>query len=341
MVAKLSSSASPNSADIVDDLERRITTEINQLVCDIRRIEPVGESWCTFGDLFMDPAVQEFYEALVIVLKSAKRKGVISFKGQMLLKGMSDKVKVTILSSGGDDGTAVPSLESENRVSIDDKDEDVVGGSSSSNNGNGNGRQEKRAYRNHKKNQKSHSQRMRKTPISFSTRAGNNLQLSMEKDNITPLPKKKSGAKLDKLFQSNSSRNHHHHNENRDSGSVVSVSTAPVSSSTNVLTPEPRNSDVSHFNGAGTTFQSKAISESHSDRVAREIEQLVVDIRRIEPKDESSCTFGELFDDPQVEQYYEALVGTLKAARRKGVIAFKGQMLLKGMHDRVLITIVE
>ncbi len=33
--------------------------------------------------------------------------------------------------------------------------------------------------------------------------------------------------------------------------------------------------------------------------------------------------------------------GTLKAAKRKGLIKFKGQMLFKGMHDHVQIDIVE
>ena len=51
--------------------------------------------------------------------------------------------------------------------------------------------------------------------------------------------------------------------------------------------------------------------------------------------------FGELFDDDQVSNYYEALVGTLKAAKKRGLIDFKGQMLLKGAHDSVKITIIE
>ena len=78
-------------------------------------------------------------------------------------------------------------------------------------------------------------------------------------------------------------------------------------------------------------------------------------------------TFGELFADPNVEQYYEALVGTMKgmlykmqlsyqifflyrghskckknakAAKRNGLISFKGQFLLKGMHDAVVVHIV-
>ena len=73
-----------------------------------------------------------------------------------------------------------------------------------------------------------------------------------------------------------------------------------------------------------------------------EIQRLLVDIRRIGDEPGSpTVKFGELFDDPDVEQYYEALVGTLKSAKKRGVIDFKGQMLLKGMHDNVVISIKE
>ena len=54
---------------------------------------------------------------------------------------------------------------------------------------------------------------------------------------------------------------------------------------------------------------------------------------------ESKVKFGELFDDDQVANYYEALVGTLKSAKKRGVIDYKGQMLLKGMSDDVVISI--
>jgi hypothetical protein len=65
-----------------------------------------------------------------------------------------------------------------------------------------------------------------------------------------------------------------------------------------------------------------------------------VDIRRI--GDEPGLPhvkFGELFDDDEVQNYYEALVGTLKSAKKRGMIEFKGQMLLKGMSDNVVISI--
>jgi hypothetical protein len=71
------------------------------------------------------------------------------------------------------------------------------------------------------------------------------------------------------------------------------------------------------------------------------VAQLLVDIRRIGEPGEPHVLFGDLFDDDQVANYYEALVGTLKSAKKRGLIEFKGQMLLKGPHDKVKITITE
>lgn len=64
------------------------------------------------------------------------------------------------------------------------------------------------------------------------------------------------------------------------------------------------------------------------------------DIRRIGDAGEPHVLFGQLFDDDLVQNYYEALVGTLKSAKKRGLIDFKGQMLLKGPHDKVKITII-
>jgi hypothetical protein len=78
------------------------------------------------------------------------------------------------------------------------------------------------------------------------------------------------------------------------------------------------------------------------DRINDEVQQLLVDIRRIGAEPGSpTVKFGELFDDDEVQNYYEALVGTLKSAKKRGVIDFKGQLLLKGMHDDVVISIKE
>lgn len=84
------------------------------------------------------------------------------------------------------------------------------------------------------------------------------------------------------------------------------------------------------------------MGDDHTKRVNDEIEQLLIDIRRVGDEPGSPrVKFGQLFDDDDVQQYYEALVGTLKSAKKRGVIDFKGQMLLKGMHDNVVISITD
>jgi len=77
--------------------------------------------------------------------------------------------------------------------------------------------------------------------------------------------------------------------------------------------------------------------------VDTEVKDLCEDIKRIGKQDGSGAyitTFGVLFVDPQVEQRYESLFGTLKAARTRGLIEFKGQLLLKGAHDNVEIKLL-
>lgn len=76
----------------------------------------------------------------------------------------------------------------------------------------------------------------------------------------------------------------------------------------------------------------------------QEIEQLKLDIKRLGSQREDGkwvVKFGVLFDDEQGQNFYEAIVGTLKAARKKGVIDFKGGILLKGAHDNVDIVLLE
>jgi hypothetical protein len=80
---------------------------------------------------------------------------------------------------------------------------------------------------------------------------------------------------------------------------------------------------------------------SLQSRLDEEVEKLLIDIRRIGEPGEPHVSFGELFDDDEAQQYYEALVGTLKSAKKRGLITFQGQMLLKGVNDSVKISIVE
>lgn len=75
-----------------------------------------------------------------------------------------------------------------------------------------------------------------------------------------------------------------------------------------------------------------------------EVQELKKDIKRLGSQNDQglySVKFGTLFDDEEVTQRYEALVGTLKAAKKAGVITFKGQILLKGAHDNVPIDLLQ
>lgn len=71
-----------------------------------------------------------------------------------------------------------------------------------------------------------------------------------------------------------------------------------------------------------------------------EMQQLLTDIKRIGESGEPYVEFGDLFDDEEVADYYEALVGTLKAAKKKGLINYEGQFLLKGFTNKVIISII-
>jgi len=85
-------------------------------------------------------------------------------------------------------------------------------------------------------------------------------------------------------------------------------------------------------------------SDNHEDRLAQELAQLKKDIARLGVQNSDGkfvVTFGVLFDDEFGQNFYEALVGTLKAAKKQNIIEFPGQMLLKGAHDKVEIKLLE
>ena len=85
------------------------------------------------------------------------------------------------------------------------------------------------------------------------------------------------------------------------------------------------------------------MASDHQATVEREVLEIQRDIKRIGSPNadgKHSVKFGVLFEDEKVEQYYEAIVGTLKAAKKRGYIDFKGQILLKGAHDDVDVILV-
>lgn len=84
--------------------------------------------------------------------------------------------------------------------------------------------------------------------------------------------------------------------------------------------------------------------DEHEARLEAELVQLRLDIKRLGEQDASTGTwgvkFGVLFDDEAGQNFYEALVGTLKAAKKRKIVDFEGQMLLKGMSDQVVIKLL-
>ncbi|XP_076873469.1 costars family protein ABRACL isoform X1 [Brachyhypopomus gauderio] len=78
--------------------------------------------------------------------------------------------------------------------------------------------------------------------------------------------------------------------------------------------------------------------------VEHEISLLVEEIHRLGSRNadgRTSVKFGVLFNDDKCANLFEALVGTLKAAKRKKVISFDGELLLQGVHDNVDVILLQ
>ncbi|XP_068564535.1 costars family protein ABRACL [Cebidichthys violaceus] len=78
--------------------------------------------------------------------------------------------------------------------------------------------------------------------------------------------------------------------------------------------------------------------------VGHEVKLLVQEIQRLGSKSadgQTSVKFGVLFNDDRCANIFEALVGTLRAAKRKKIISFEGELLLQGVHDNVEIILLE
>ncbi|CAE6465535.1 unnamed protein product [Rhizoctonia solani] len=81
--------------------------------------------------------------------------------------------------------------------------------------------------------------------------------------------------------------------------------------------------------------------------IDEEIEVLKQEIKRLgtKPADSQSgiavVKFGKLVRDEKASNIFEALNGTLRAAKRKGVVTFEGQMLLQGAHDDVNVVLLQ
>lgn len=78
--------------------------------------------------------------------------------------------------------------------------------------------------------------------------------------------------------------------------------------------------------------------------ISHEVELLVEEIKRLgSPNADGQMTvkFGILFNDDRCANIFEALVGTLRAAKKKKIIKFEGELLLQGVHDNVDIVLLQ
>ena len=78
--------------------------------------------------------------------------------------------------------------------------------------------------------------------------------------------------------------------------------------------------------------------------VDHEVSLLVEELKRLgAPNSEGkiSVKFGVLFQDDKCANLFEALVGTLRAAKRKKLIKYDGELLLQGVHDNVEIVLLK
>ncbi|KAF7656296.1 hypothetical protein LDENG_00043870 [Lucifuga dentata] len=91
-------------------------------------------------------------------------------------------------------------------------------------------------------------------------------------------------------------------------------------------------------------FDCSKVLLSVTMNVGHEVTLLVQEIQRLGSKNDqgqTSVKFGVLFSDDRCANIFEALVGTLKAAKKKKVVTFQGELLLQGVHDNVDVILLQ
>ena len=78
--------------------------------------------------------------------------------------------------------------------------------------------------------------------------------------------------------------------------------------------------------------------------VEHEVKLLIQEIKRLGTPNADgniSVKFGILFRDDKCANLFEALVGTLKAAKRKKILNYESELLLQGVHDNVEVVLLK
>ncbi|XP_037056248.1 costars family protein ABRACL isoform X2 [Peromyscus leucopus] len=91
-------------------------------------------------------------------------------------------------------------------------------------------------------------------------------------------------------------------------------------------------------------FRGAVLQSWPAMNVDHEVNLLVEEIQRLGSKNADgklSVKFGVLFRDDRCANLFEALVGTLKAAKRRKIVTYTGELLLQGVHDDVDIVLLQ
>lgn len=78
--------------------------------------------------------------------------------------------------------------------------------------------------------------------------------------------------------------------------------------------------------------------------VDHEVELLKGEIKRLGTQNgdgQWSVKFGVIVKDDRCADIFEALVGTLKAAKKRKVVTYNAELLLQGTHDNVDIVLLQ
>ncbi|KIM26800.1 hypothetical protein M408DRAFT_330399 [Serendipita vermifera MAFF 305830] len=80
--------------------------------------------------------------------------------------------------------------------------------------------------------------------------------------------------------------------------------------------------------------------------IDEEIELLKGEIKRLagtttDGEGHPTVKFGVIVRDDRCSNIFEALVGTLKAAKRRKVITYNSELLLQGAHDNIDIVLLQ
>ncbi|KAJ1691717.1 hypothetical protein LUZ63_015872 [Rhynchospora breviuscula] len=100
---------------------------------------------------------------------------------------------------------------------------------------------------------------------------------------------------------------------------------------------------IENLSSSKISISTLSILQLQAMNVEEEVGRLKEEIQRLgQAQSDGSykVTFGVLFNDDRCANIFEALVGTLRAAKKRKVVTYDGELLLQGVHDNVEIILL-